>query len=207
MQPAESNRRAKQEMKREVFEFAKMVVWFLLLFFGLRAYVVEGYEVQGPSMTPTLVDRERILVFKLPLQLGMDAVRPGDIVVFQSPEDPGKRYVKRVVAKGPEMSRRKVAAARARGMDQHVPHTKVIIDHGAVYVDNSLLHENYLPPFPPDHEENQNEVAVAPGEFYVLGDNRSKSKDSRVFGPVSGDAIIGRAVLRFWPPSRFGLIE
>lgn len=207
LSPAERNRQVKQEVKREVFEFAKMVLWFLLLFFGLRAYVVEGYEIQGPSMQPTLADRERILVLKLPLQLGMDAISPGDIVVFQSPEDPSKRYVKRVLAEGPAGRRRATADAQTHGGGYHVPQTKVLIDHGQVYVDNSLVPENYLQPSMKDPNESYDEVGVAPGQYYVLGDNRPKSKDSRIFGPVNEDAIIGKAVLRFWPPSRFGFIE
>ena len=93
--------------KREVREFVKMIAWFLLLFFTLKTFVIEGYEVQGPSMEPTLVDKERILVFKLPHKLsqwgpfsGIDAIGTGDIIVFDSRDDADKRYVKRVIAHG-----------------------------------------------------------------------------------------------------------
>ena len=79
----------RQEVKREIVEFVKLVAWFLILFIALKTYVIEGYEVQGPSMIPTLRDQERILVLKLPYILSnfsiagsYDPVDGGDIIVF-----------------------------------------------------------------------------------------------------------------------------
>src|SRR5690606_30289992 len=110
--PAENTEHAKagarQEVKHEVAELVKLVALFLAIFIGLKAFVLEGYEVQGPSMSPTLEDRERILVWKLPHKLHqlslfswIEPFDRSDIVVFNSSVEPSKRYIKRVVAKGP----------------------------------------------------------------------------------------------------------
>lgn len=211
----------RQEVKREIVEFAKMVAWFLVLFFILRSYVIEGYEVQGPSMIPTLHDRERILVFKLPHELsqfrlfgfqpfgGLEALHAGDVVVFQSLDDPGKRYVKRVIAKGPHSEGGNTVDARQQenGSPEGEEAVPVRIARGRVYVNNKRVREEYLNPDETPSEETFREVRVKPGYYYVMGDNRSVSKDSRVFGPIDDGYVVGKAVLRFWPLSKFGLVR
>lgn len=201
-------RGARNDVQREVVDFVKLVVWFLVLFVVLKAFVIEGYEVQGQSMEPTLHDRERILVFKLGHNLsraGLDgwigSFDRGDIVVFQSPDDPERRYVKRVIAAGPESRSNAVQAAGAAEM------TSVLIDDGLVFVDNQLVDEAYLPRPAAMEGESTAPVYVAPGDVFVMGDNRGVSKDSRSFGAVENDRIIGRAVLRIWPLTRFGFID
>lgn len=199
----------KTEARREVVEFIKLVVWFLVLFVVLRTYVIEGYEVQGPSMNGTLQDRERILVFKLPHLLSkwslfenMQAVRPGDIVVFDSPDESNKRYVKRVLAKGAPLSRGQVAASGLNVVD---PATLVRVryDRGIVYVNSKRVQEPYLSDKARSSPEIDESV-LYPGTYYVLGDNRPESKDSRRFGPIEDDRIVGKVVFRFWPLSRIG---
>ncbi len=209
--PPESTR--KQEIRREVFELVKMVMLFLVLFWGLKSFVIEGYEVQGPSMVPKLEDRQRILVFKLPHQLrripvfsGLNAIEAGDIVVFDSKEEADKRYIKRVIAKGPNRVPGKTVDAKAH--DDLTPKSdwvQVEYDHGTVYVNNHRLEESYLRP----EEANSagtDKVVLEDGEYYVLGDHRSVSKDSRSFGPIKDERIIGRALLRFWPPNKISLL-
>ncbi len=203
-----------QDVKREVIEFVKMVLWFLVLFFVLKSYVVEGYEVQGPSMQPTLENQERILVLKLPHVLsryswfsGIQAVKPGDVIVFTSTDDANKRYVKRVIAEGTHPTSANVAEAGGKpGTDDRVA---VLIKRGELFVNNRRVDETYLPeeikePFEPGESD---QASLKPGEYYVLGDNRGVSKDSRSFGPIDDDKIIGKAILRFWPLSKFSLIR
>jgi signal peptidase I len=198
---------ASQSIRREVFEFVRMVAIFLVLFLVLKSYVLEGYEVQGPSMEPTLHNSERILVFKLPHVLGFDSIDQGDIVVFDSTDDANKRYVKRVVAEGPRPLGKNTVAAVGE-FPYGSRHVSVSLEHGRLYVDNHLIDEAYLP-------EEIREVFDAsdpgrelnPGQYYVLGDNRNVSKDSRSFGPIDDDKVIGRAVLRFWPLSKFSLLR
>ena len=207
---------ARQEVRREVVEFVKMIVWFLVLFFMVKTYVIEGYEVQGPSMIPTLQDRERILVFlKLPQKLSQfrlfrnwEPLRPGDVVVFDSPVEANKRYVKRVIAHGSrEFSTNTVAAQKT---DAAPPADSVLVrfDHGSVYVNNKKIEEPYLKPEERPLADNSSDVRwLGPGDYYVLGDNRVVSKDSRSFGAINDERVIGRALLCFWPPSKIRLLR
>lgn len=203
---------AQQDVKHELYELVKMVALFLLLFWGIKSFVVEGYEVQGESMTPTLIERERILVFKLPNRLsqfslfqGMRPVDPGDIVVFDSDEQ-HKRYVKRVIAAGPVGEPGNLVNARQRDELAPVqPYVHLEYRSGRVFVDDIPLEEEYLP----DNQRHSRDHIIqdiGPGEYFVMGDHRSVSKDSRSFGPINNKQIVGRAVLRFWPLSKFGFI-
>jgi signal peptidase I len=198
---------AAQNVRREVYEFVRMVLLFLALFIVLKTFVLEGYEVQGPSMEPTLHNSERILVFKLPHVLRMDSIGAGDIVVFDSTDDADKRYVKRVVAKGPKPPHDNTVVAIGEGSFGGRG-VSVSLESGRLYVDHHLVHESYLPE---EIRESFNatdpERDLAPGEFYVLGDNRNVSKDSRSFGPIDDQKIIGKAVLRFWPLSKFSILR
>jgi signal peptidase I len=209
----------KQEVKREVLELVKMVLLFLILFWGLKTFVVEGYEVQGQSMLPTLSDRERILVFKLPFHLsklpllsGLAPIGERDIIVFES--DPtyevdrssaNKRFIKRVIARGPERQRGNVVDAQHRDAATPTPGAvKVVFDHGRVYVNNQRVEEHYIEPQERTSPDERPPIYLEAGQYYVLGDHRGVSKDSRVFGPIDERQIIGRAVFRFWPLSKFG---
>lgn len=215
--PAENTETAepqeKNELRREITDFVKLVAWFLVIFLGLRAFVIEGYEVQGESMDPTLVNNERILVFKLPHKLSqvgllsnLKAIQPDDIVVFDSPDGSGKRYVKRVIAAGPKAQRGRTANAASTNTTTPSTPVQVIYDHGDVFVNNRKVEQEYLTDFArtsPGHQE----VSLGPGEYYVLGDNRPVSKDSRSFEAIDDEAIIGTAVIRFWPLSKISLIR
>ena len=204
----------KQELKSELIDFVKLVVWFLIIFLALRAYVIEGYEVQGESMEPNLRNKERILVLKLPhilsqfsLFSGIKAIEQGDIVVFDSPDSPRKRYVKRVIAIGPDGP--KGGTVDAGSEDTPAAPSRAVrvqYEFGKVYVDNHLLDESYLPPEAKQSAVTQ-ELWLGPGEVYVLGDNRRLSKDSRSFNAINDDTVIGKAVLRFWPLSKFSFLQ
>lgn len=197
-------------IKREVVELVKTVVLFLVLFLLVRTFVVEGYPVHGDSMAPTLDQGDRILVFKLPLMLrklpllsAWEPLKPGEIVVFESPVEANRRYVKRVIAAGPRERHGNIASADRRDGAADASAVSVRFDNGAVYVNHRRVDEPYL-----EEEERRDrgvhEASVGTGEYYVMGDHRSVSKDSRRFGPVSEGRIVGEAVLRFWPLSKFG---
>jgi len=208
----EQNAPPQDTMKREVTDLVKMVVLFLIIFWGLKAFVIEGYEVQGDSMVPTLEDRERILVFKLPTKLaalpllgGFTPLDVGDIVVFESTVEANKRYIKRIVARGPARTgRNTVEAVHQDAVNPNA--VKVQFEYGSVYINNQKIEEPYLVNEEQRSSDVREPVYLDEGEYYVLGDHRSVSKDSRNFAEVSDAQIIGRAVLRIWPLRDFGFI-
>jgi signal peptidase I len=199
------------EIRREIFELVKMVLLFLVMFWGLKTFVIEGYEVNGNSMLPAYRDGDRILVFKLPHQLSrwpglhwLDPIDPGDVVVFDSETEASKRFIKRVIARGP-----KAPAGKTVEADQHSDKewfVHVLFDKGRVYVNNHPVDEaGYLTPVEA-HSPDRDEQYLKNNEYYVLGDHRSVSRDSRSFGPIDDQQIIGTALLRFWPLSRFSVL-
>lgn len=199
-----------QEVRREIKEFVKLIAWFLALFLVLKLWVVEVYEVQGESMQPTLESGDRILVFKLPhvvSQTGwfgaLDPISPADIIIFDSPDNASKRYVKRVIAEGPANSGNTVAAEQLEAE----PSVSVRIVDGRVYVNNQALSKDFVRETAFDPHEHDAEVLLGPSQYYVLGDNHAVSKDSRSFGAVNSDLVIGKAVLRFWPLGKLGWIR
>ncbi len=137
--------------------------------------------VRGSSMTPGIRDGDRILVDHLTL-LFRDVHR-GDIVVLQYPLDPTLDYIKRVIG---------------------LPGDEVCIDGGRVWVNGKRLEEPYIAePDPRTHLVQR----VAPDSFFVLGDNRPHSSDSREFGQVPRENLIGLVNLRVWPPARLGVLQ
>ncbi len=156
---------------REVLEVAILT----LLLFVVVHLVVQNYRVDGPSMTPTLLNHEYILVDKATYALGKP--QRGDVIVFAWPRDPSQDFVKRVIG---------------------VPGDTVRVSaNGVVTVDGVTINEPYtldlLNPYPP------NTWTLGPNEYFVLGDNRGDSSDSRDWGPVPQADIIGKATLVYWP--------
>ncbi|MFQ5720225.1 MAG: signal peptidase I [Acidobacteriota bacterium] len=152
---------------------------FLVSLFTL-IFLFQPFKVEGTSMMPSLQDQERILVNKVAYDVG--TIQRGDLVVFRYPRDPSKTFIKRIIAG---------------------PGDVVRIHHGIVWVNGRPLQESYRydePEGPGDYGPE----TVPGGTYFVLGDHRSVSLDSRDWGVVSGAAIFGKAVLRYWPPTQFG---
>ncbi|HSR51077.1 MAG TPA: signal peptidase I [Acidobacteriota bacterium] len=163
--------------------------WMRDIFFAALAailiviFVVQPVKVEGTSMEPRLEDQERIFVNKFVYHFS--DIDRGDIVVFWYPRDPAKSFIKRVVA---------------------LPGETVEIRSGVVYIDGQRLSEPYVPPSFFDYTSYPPET-VPQDHFFVLGDHRNSSNDSRNWGPVPRDNVFGKAVFRYWPVSRLGLIE
>lgn len=149
----------------------------------LITYVVQAFKVQGTSMSPELLDGERILVNKFLYRLA--DIERGDVVVFWYPEDPELSFIKRVVG---------------------LPGETVEVRNGNVYVDGSLLAESYVVPENADRRSFAPQV-VRPGHYFVLGDNRRGSNDSRSWGLVPERYIYGKAFVTIWPPNNVGPVD
>jgi len=146
-------------------------------------FIYQPVKVEGTSMMPSLDDQERIFVNKFVYRL--EPIERGDIVVFRYPRDPSKSYIKRVV--GTE--------------GDHIR-----IDGGQVYVNDVPLIEDYVPPAYTD-SRSLHEIVVPPQSYFVLGDHRSMSNDSRDFGPVNQSYIYGKAVFGYWPMDKLGRVR
>jgi signal peptidase I len=132
-------------------------------------------RVEGQSMAPTLQNQDRLIVNKLAYRLGDPQV--GDIVMLYYPHDPDKSFVKRVIAE---------------------PGNTVKIVDGRVYVNDAVLDDSFVPPEYRSHEDFGPKV-MDPGYYFVMGDHRNNSSDSRHWGQVPKKYIIGRVQLRWWP--------
>ncbi len=148
-------------------------------------FLYQPVRVEGTSMMPSLVDQERIFINKFAYRFGISNISRGDTVVFWFPGDPSKSFIKRVIG---------------------VPGDKVEVTDGKVSVNQTMLDEPYVPEAYRDHVSTPLRV-VPPGEYFVLGDHRSSSNDSRMWGTVPRHYIYGKAAFVYWPLDRMGLLR
>jgi signal peptidase I len=151
----------------------------------LIVFIYQPVKVEGTSMMPTLTDQERIFINKFTYHYGLGQVTRGDMVVFWYPLDTSKSYIKRVVG---------------------VPGDIVKIVAGEVFVNGQPLEEDYVP------EEYRDRISwgperVPPEKYFVLGDHRSSSNDSRAWGFVDRKYIYGKAVFVYWPLDKMGRLK
>ena len=149
----------------------------------LITYVVQAFKVQGTSMSPELLDGERILVNKFLYRFG--DIERGDVVVFWYPEDPKLSFIKRIVG---------------------LPGETVEVRNGKVYVDGILIDEPYVVVDNADRRSLASQE-IRPGHYFVLGDNRRGSNDSRSWGLVPERYIYGKAFVRIWPLRDVGAVD
>jgi len=175
----------RRKWRRALTEVGVMVILAVLLAGLMRTFVFQPFWIPSASMTPTLGVYDRILVQKA--FFSWHDVREGDIVVFSQPPldhcpGPAGDLVKRVIA---------------------LPGQAIYSSGSSIYIDGRQLAEPYLPSYDPlgppiPNATRQHPYRVPPGEFYVLGDDRSDSCDSRFWGPITGSSIVGKVVLTFW---------
>ena len=146
-------------------------------------FLYQPVKVEGTSMMPTLQDQERVFINKFVYKL--EPIERGDVIVFRYPRDPAKSYIKRVIA---------VAGDHVR------------IEAGVVFVNGKRLQEMYVPRMYED-VRSYPEIVVPPHGYFVLGDHRNLSNDSRDFGPVDESFIYGKAVFGYWPMDKVGTLR
>jgi signal peptidase I len=157
----------------ELKSWILIIIIALLLSLLVRAYVVQPYRVEMTSMYNTLTPNDLVLVDKVSYKL--HPPRRGDVVVFVPPNDPGDKYIKRVIG---------------------LPGETIRVMDNKVYIDGKALNEPYL------HSpmlSNLPDTKILEGYYFVMGDNRSVSLDSRSFGSVKLSTLVGRAVFVYWP--------
>ncbi|OGO61594.1 MAG: signal peptidase I, partial [Chloroflexi bacterium RBG_19FT_COMBO_49_13] len=151
----------------------------MLLFVSINI-ISARIRVDGDSMMPTMISGEYVAVNRLSYKLGSPQI--GDIIVFHFPRDPKEEYIKRVVG---------------------LPGDVIEVMNGSVYVNGQPLDENYL-----NVKMNYTgKWEVSADQLFVLGDNRNNSSDSHDWGTVPMDYVVGKAVLVYWPPPAWGLID
>lgn len=183
-------RESRQGLWSEGFKLVRDIFLIIVVFILFGVFFVQPVVVEGTSMLPQLHDGERLLVNKLVYykiqSVSWGHIERGDIVVFWFPNDPDKSYVKRVIG---------------------LPGEMVEVRNGKVIVDGRELKEDYL-----DAEHNQSLPSSPPKKvdehhYFVMGDNRDNSSDSRYWGLVPEKYIYGKAFFRYWKPSNIGFLE
>jgi signal peptidase I len=174
---------------REGKEWAESILIALVLTLVIRTYVVQAFKIPSGSMRPTLMEGDKLFVNKFIYRF--KPIGRGDIVVFKYPGDRKKDFIKRMVGFGGEA---------------------VEIRDGKIYVDDKVLEDEKTfgkfyyynhEPYGGPHEK----ILVPKDFFYVLGDNSANSTDSRFWGFVPKKDILGKAMVRWWPPKRIGRLE
>jgi signal peptidase I len=148
-------------------------------------FLYQPVKVEGTSMMPALVDQERIFINKYLYRFHLAEVGRGDTVVFWFPGDISKSYIKRIIG---------------------VPGDRVEVREGDVWVNGNRIEEPYVPEEYRDKTSTAAQV-IPPDRFFVMGDHRSSSNDSRTWGMVPRNLIYGKAIFVYWPLERMGLLH
>lgn len=173
-----------------IYELLKIVVISLVIIIPVRYFLIQPFYVKGASMEPNFYDHEYLIVDEISYRLSEP--ERGDIIVFRYPRNPQEYFIKRLIA---------------------LPGEEVQVKGGNVIVYNDknpeglVLDETYLDENTKTYGLSEDKVILAADEYFVLGDNRNQSKDSRSFGPVNESFIIGRVFFRGFPFNRIKIFE
>jgi|SRR3989344_3994976 len=176
-------------LRRDAWEIFRILIISFVIVVPIRYFVVQPFIVRGSSMEPNFYDREYLIIDEISYYFREPA--RGETIVFRYPRDPRQYFIKRIIG---------------------LPGERVEIVGGRVKVysvekkDGFILEESYLP-LEDRATQPAIEAQLGKDEYFVLGDNRDASSDSRVWGPLEQDFITGRAILRAWPISRFGVLS
>lgn len=188
----EKKSQKKKSWINELFSTILYIAFVFVLFLLIRHFLFAPVSVDGESMFPTLEDQDRLILNKI------EQVDRFDVIVFPSPGDPEKQYIKRVIG---------------------LPGDEIMVSDDVLYINGEAVDEWYLDPSQADLSEGQSFTedftlasrtgfeTVPEGSYFVLGDNRINSRDSRYFGFIDADDVIGTTSLRIWPFNSFGFIE
>ncbi len=166
-----------------VSTWARDLLFAVAISFLIITFLYQPVRVEGTSMMPGLQDQERLFINKF--EYHFEPIHRDDVVVFHFPLDPAKSYIKRVIA---------------------IPGDTLRIDDGQVYVNGRALKESYVPMRFRD-DRSYPETVLSRSEYFVMGDHRLISSDSRDFGPVNRNLIYGKATFVYWPTDDMGVVH
>lgn len=169
---------------RWLAETAVLVVLAVVLAVGIKTFVVQPFMIPSASMEPTLMIGDRVLVNRFIYRF--QPPRAGDIVVFVSQQEGGLDLIKRVIAVGGQT---------------------VELREGTVYVDGKAIEEPYVNQAIRDTYTSNSMTKVPPGYLWVMGDNRTNSRDSRYLGPQAVSSVVGKAFCIYWPIPRIRVLR
>lgn len=163
------------------FETIKVIIVSLAIILPIRYFLIQPFYVEGASMEPSFFPREYLIIDEISYRF--DEPQRGDVVVFRYPLDPRQFYIKRIIG---------------------LPGERVMVINGKIMINGEAIKEPYLAEIFLSRD-SRDEVALGLDEYYLLGDNRANSLDSRTFGPVKRHYIVGRVWIRGWPVNRIGI--
>ena len=176
-----------ENLGAHVIDFIQTLVVFGAIFALVYLFVAQFHKVSGNSMFPTYHNGDYLITEKISYKLGNP--RRGDVIVLKNPRDESQDFIKRVIA---------------------IPGDTIKIEGQSVFINGGQLEENYLPSQTPTHSgaflKDGDPVKAGVDQYFVLGDNRDHSSDSREWGAVTKEKIIGKAFFRYWPPQSMGLL-
>lgn len=166
-------------------EFFETIVVVGAIFALIYLFVAQFHKVSGNSMVPTLQSGDFLITEKISYRFG--SPKRGEIIVLKNPRDESQDFIKRIIA---------------------VPGDTIRIENGAIFVNGQLLDEPYLPPGTKTHAGSflteGTTVRAGPNQYFAIGDNRDHSSDSRDWGHLTREEIVGKALFRYWPPKSMG---
>lgn len=165
------------------FETIKVIAISMAIILPIRYFLIQPFYVEGASMEPNFESHEYLIIDEVSYRLR--SPQRGDVIVFRYPHDPKQFYIKRVIG---------------------LPGETVAINSGQVVVNDRPLEEDYLSELNLS-KSSLGEKVIGADEYFVLGDNRANSSDSRVFGPIKRSYIVGRVWLRGWPIDRLSVFS
>ncbi|OGE26571.1 signal peptidase I [Candidatus Daviesbacteria bacterium RIFCSPLOWO2_01_FULL_38_10] len=175
-------------LKDHIIDLIQTLVVFGAIFTVIYLFVAQPHKVSGSSMIPTFQNGDYIITDKLSYKLGQP--KKGDIIVLKNPRDESQDFIKRIIV---------------------LPGDTIKISGRLIYVNDTLQSEQYLPKNTPTASgailQEGETVKAGPNQYFVLGDNRTHSSDSREWGSITREEIVGKAFFRYWPPQSFGFIK
>lgn len=176
-----------ENFKGYALEIFETLVVFGAIFAAIYLFVAQFHKVSGNSMVPTFKSGDYLITEKVTYRFSIP--KRGDIIVLKNPRDESEDFIKRIIA---------------------LPGDTIKIENNTIYVNGGPIQEEYLPPQTSTRAgsflEEGNQITAGPNQYFVMGDNRNHSSDSREWGAITKEEIVGRALFRYWPPQSMGLL-